>query len=201
MKMKHVVMAMVAALMVLTSAASFADEKKRVPLPRNRADNPQGMEGVVVQHRAPERERGGVGIIGQLAGIDTIHRKYQLKIQRVFLDAKQEALDYFEMQQDLRERLFDLTSDYESEPERNRSEIIDLLEELMENQSTLQEIQERSMEKIQALHEQEKKEIEKAMDAEITKLREDREEMERFVEILRERRPFEHLRSGPQRGM
>ena len=142
---KRIAILMAASFMVLISAASFADEKGRAAVLRSRAGNTGGIELMMVQQKNPGRDMGSVDIVGQLAGIDTIHRKFQLKIQRVFLDAKQEALDYFEAQQDLRKKLFDLTSDYESDPERKRSEIIDLLEELRKNQGKLQEIQERSM--------------------------------------------------------
>ncbi|UCB45585.1 MAG: hypothetical protein JSV25_15470 [Spirochaetota bacterium] len=152
-----------------------------------------------VQHMGPGMRGGDVGILGQLAGIDEIHRKYQLEMQRVFLDAKQEALSFYEEQQDLREKFFDLINEYEESSVKDRREISDLLKQVRENQKKIQVIQESSMEKINALHQEQKKEMEKALEIEINRLSANAEEMDKFIEMIKQRWPYDFPPS-PGRG-
>ncbi len=178
-----------AALLIMTAATGFSNERGG-PHYLEEPGNPEGlgMQGSehFVQHEGPGMIHGGMGILGQLAGVDTINRKYLVKIQRVFLDAKQEALNYYEEQLQLREKLFDLTRDYENNPAKNKREIVAVLEKINENQKKMQTIQEGAMEKIRALNSEHKKEIEKAVDAEIKRLSYDEDEMMKFVEIVKE---------------
>jgi hypothetical protein len=155
-----------------------------------------------VQHMSPGMRGENIGILGQLAGIDDIHRKYQFEIQRVFLDAKQEALNFHEEQQNLKEKLFDLIEVYEENSIKNRREIVEILEQLSDNQKKIQAIQEKSMEMIEGLHQEQKKEMEKALEEEINRLSTDEEEMNKFVEMIRRRWPFDFTsHQGPGRKM
>lgn len=180
---------LIAGLLVMTAATGFSNERGG-PHYLEKPGNPEGLgmhsNKRFVQQRGPGMVHGGMGILGQLAGVDTINRKYQIKIQRVFLDAKQEALNYYDEQQQLREKLFDHTEDYENNPVKNKREIVTVLEKLNDNQKKMQAIQEGAMEKIRAIHQEQKKEIEKAVDAEIKKLSYDEDEMMKFVDLVKE---------------
>ena len=201
---KRRLMLILASILVfgVTTTAAFAQEKGEPFSP----EDPHAMMGKyllaqsrAVQHMSPGMRGGNIGILDQLAGIDDIHRKYQFEIQRVFLDAKQEALSFHEEQQNLKEKLFDLIEVYEENSVKNRMEIVEVLEQLSENQKKIQAIQESSMEKIEALHQEQKKEMEKALETEIKRLSADEEEMNKFVEMIRRRWPFDftsHQGSG-----
>ncbi|MBN2324033.1 MAG: hypothetical protein JXQ30_09875 [Spirochaetes bacterium] len=165
-------------VLVLLCSGTAATAKDR-PKPRQC----QPLERHPMQ---PGTGHGYMEIIDRLAGTDSIKRKYHIENQRVYLDAKQEALDYQEKQQELRRRLFDLARGYDSNPAKNRAEIIDVLEEMQQNQQALEAIQEKAMERIRALHEEERKKIQKAVEAEINKLKTDKDEMKRFVEALQQ---------------
>ncbi len=197
---KRWLMLILAGMLVFTVTAAFAQEKGEL----FSLDDPYLTKGKheltqsrAVQHMSPEMRGGNIGILDQLAGIDDIHRKYQFEIQRVFLDAKKEALSFQEEQHNLKEKLFDLIEVYEENSVKHRREIVEILEQLSENQKKIQAIQERSMEKIEALHQEQKKEMEKALETEINRLSTDEEEMNKFVEMIRQRWPFDF--NTPQR--
>ena len=187
---KRPLMLILASMLVFAVTAAFAQEKGEPFYPEDTHPT-RGKhlpaQSRAVQHMSPGMRGGNIGILGQLAGIDDIHRKYHFEIQRVFLDAKQEALSFHEEQQNLKEKLFDLIEVYEENSVKNRREIVEILEQLSENQKKIQAIQEQSMEKIEGLHQEQKKEMEKALEAEISRLSTDEEEMNKFVEELREK--------------
>jgi len=197
---KRRLMLILVSMLVFAVAAAFAQEKGEPFYP----DDPHPMGGKhllsqsrAVQHMSPGMRGRNIGILDQLAGIDAIHRKYQFEIQRVFLDAKQEALSFHEEQYNLQGKLFDLIEVYEENSVKDRREIVEILERLSENQKKIQAIQEGSMEKIEALHQEQKKEMEKALEAEINRLSADEGEMNKFVEMIRHRWPFDF--TSPQR--
>jgi hypothetical protein len=132
---------------------------------------------------------GEMGILGYLAGVDVIHEKYQIKIQRIFLDAKEQTLNYREEQRVLLTKLVELSGGYENDQIRFKKEIIGILQKLRSNWSNIDAIHKTSMDKIKALHQEQKKEIEKALDDEMKKLGADDDEMNKFVGIMKQWQP------------
>jgi hypothetical protein len=168
-------------MLALPAFFGFSQADEAVP-----ARDEQGLKSRQKQY--PDRETGGrrgeMGIVGQLAGVDLIRQKYQIKIQRVFLDAKEKTIDYREKQRALLDRLFELCSGYQTgQPDRN-TEIIEILERIRDNRRNIDAVHETSMDRIRALHEEQKKEIERALDAEMKKLSTDNAEMEKFVSMV-----------------
>ncbi len=201
MKLKRFVTAGIVLLMVSGAAAAMAKDRPN-PGQRQMQDRRPMHPGTAgMPHMEPGMDPGYMGIIDRLSGTDSIKRKYRIEQQRVYLDAKQEALDYHEKQQGLRQRLFELTRDYDSNPAGNRVEIIGVLEKMQQNQRALQTIQERAMERIRSLHDEERKEIDRAVEAEIKKLKSDNEEMKRFVEALQQLLPLAPPWDAPPRDM
>jgi hypothetical protein len=197
MSRKIIITTILAGFFLLATAALFAQDFDGQPFrgdPPNERPTPRGdaLRGNPAQYRRPGLRGGDLGVLGQIAGIDEIHRKYQLQIQRVFLDAKQEALGFYEKQQDLRDKFFDLVDKYKKGSLKERKEIIDVLKQLRENQNKIQVIQERSMEKINTLHQEQKKEMENALESEINKLSANAEEMDKFVEMIKQRWPYDY---------
>jgi hypothetical protein len=193
---KIIITTVLAGFLLIATAAIFAQDYDERPF---RGDPPNeepmhrggGFRGNPGQYMGPGLRGADIGVLGQIAGIDEIQRKYHLQIQRVFLDAKQEALGLYEEQQNLREKFFDLLDQYENSSVKDRREIIGVIKQLRENQSKIQVIQERSMEKINALYQEQKKEMEKALDTEINKLSANAEEMDKFVEMIKQRWPYD----------
>jgi hypothetical protein len=196
MSRKIIITTVLAGFFLIATAALFADDFDERPFrggPQNEEPMHRGggFRSNPGQYMGPGMRGADIGVLGQIAGIDEIQRKYHLQIQRVFLDAKQEALGLYEEQQNLREKFFDLLDQYEKSSVKDRREIIDAIKQLRENQSKIQVIQERSMEKINALYQEQKKEMEKALDTEINKLGANAEEMDKFVEMIKQRWPYD----------
>lgn len=188
MKLKRFVTAGFILLLACSAAAATAKDRASGGQHQGPAGRPS-QPGMTEMHQdRPGMGPGYMGILDRLAGTGIIKIKYHIEKERVYLDARQEALDHQVEQQELRRKLLGLVRDYDSNRTRNRTAIIGVLERMQRNQRALQAIQEKAMEKIRAIHEQEKKEIERAVTAEIEKLRTSDEEMERFVEALQQRR-------------
>jgi hypothetical protein len=201
MKLKRFLTAFIVLLLVCSAVAAAAKDRPKAG--QRRMPDRQSMQPRTIElpPMGPGMRHGYMEIIDRLAGTDSIKRKYHIENQRVYLDAKQEALDYQEKQQELRRRLFDLARGYDSNPAKNRTEIIDVLEEMQQNQQALQAIQEKAMERIRALHEEERKKIQKAVETEINKLKTDKDEMKRFVEVLQQVLPLAPPRDTPPEEM
>jgi hypothetical protein len=189
MKRSFGVAAVLIGVLALTVVSGFSQENEAFPggdkaglKPRP----PEARSGEQYRDRETGGRRGEMGIVGQLAGVDVIRQKYQIRIQRVFLDAKEKTIDYREKQRILLDRLFELSRGYEADQLNSKTDIIEILEKIRDNRRNIDAVHEASMDRIRALHEEQKKEIERALDAEMKKLSTDNEEMEKFMGMVNE---------------
>ena len=188
MKITHSFIAVFIGVMAMITLTGFSQENEYPPArdtPGSRPGSETSSSGEDLRDWGADARIGEMGILGNLAGMDIIRQKYQIKIQRVFLDAKEQTLAYREEQRALLDRLFELCNDFDNDQAKNKKEILGILEKLRNNRQNIDTIHETAMEKIKALHQEQKKEIEKALDEEMKKLRTDDKEMIKFIETVK----------------
>ena len=115
-----------------------------------------------------------------------IIENYRLKIQKIFLDARQSKVGLDLKRRELYIKLSDLAEKYSSDKSVSK-EILSIVKDLNVIQNQIRDINQDAMKKIQALNEEREKEIETANDLWIKKLETDSRELEKYVNFIKDR--------------
>lgn len=139
---------------------------------------------------------------GKLAGIDTIMEKYQIKIQRVYLDAKEEKLGLKSKMRDTGLKLHAYAVDYKEDPKSvKRSKVVAELKEMNTLQKKMHSIQKNAMGKIKTLNDKRDAEISTALDKWLKKIETNQDEFEKFMNLFQQGRPKNHHKGRPNKPM
>jgi hypothetical protein len=126
----------------------------------------------------------GMMVFAKLSGIHPIMEKYNLQIQKVFLETKEKNLDLHTRLMELRDALVKLSADYSKDPGKNGKEISKVLKEMVDIQAKIQDNREAGMEKIKALNDQRKKETDAAIAKWLNTVGSDPAKMQELVDAV-----------------
>ena len=137
---------------------------------------------------------------GELAGADTILEKYQIKIQRVYLDAKEANLGLRSKMRNARLKIDTYAIEYGKDPTSvKRSEVIVALKEANTLQQKMHSTQKKAMEKIKVLNDKRDVEIQKALDKWLKKIENNQGEFDKYMKMLQTERGDEEGFDGERK--
>ena len=115
-----------------------------------------------------------------------ILEKYQVKIEKIFLDAKESRLALDSKRRDLFKNLDELADKYAKDKTVSK-DIVAATRDLHDVTVKIQAINKDAMEKIKLLNDQREKEFQASNDAWLVKLEKDPKEMDKYVQWLNSR--------------
>ncbi len=135
---------------------------------------------------------GGYGMMGGYSNTEmqTIAETYRIKIERVFLDAKESRVSLNAKRRDLYAKIMELSGQYPGEKSVGQ-DIVKSIRELNGIQEQIRVINEKAMKRIQELNDQREKELRRANESWMKKIETDEKELERYVGFLNDRRPYQ----------
>lgn len=132
---------------------------------------------------------GGYGMMGGLFDqeMENIAEAYKIKIEKVFLEAKESRLGLNSKRRALYAKLKELADRYPQDKSVSKA-IVATIKELNGIQRKVQEINEKAMDKIGALNREREKELQTANENWIRKIESDNKELEKYLEFLNARK-------------
>jgi hypothetical protein len=138
----------------------------------------------------------GMMVFAKLSGIHPIMEKYNIQIQKVFLETKEKNLGLHTRLMELRDALVKLSADYSKDSGKNGKEISKVLKEMVDVQNKIQANREAGMVSIKQLNDQRKKEIDAAIAKWLNVVGSDPVKMQELVDAVNTMKPM-----GPGKGM
>jgi hypothetical protein len=145
----------------------------------------QGMMFFRFDSRSDGRMMGGYGMLAGYFNPDMadIAEAYKVKIERVFLDAKESRLGLDKKRRDLFIKLHDQAERYRTDKSASK-DIISAIKDLNGVQKQIMDINDKAMEKIQALSRDREKEFRAANEAWIKKIETDDKELAKYLDFV-----------------
>ncbi len=195
--MKSKVMAVSLGLALLIALSGYSQSKKdtdqsgrdefRGPGMMNDWDNGGRMRGPGFNQDRYSPMWGGEGMMVMffVPEARTIIESYGIKIQKVFLDAREAKLKFMDKRRDLKQKLDALVVKYADDKTVSK-DIVSALRDMQVLQYQVQAINKEAMKKIQDLNDAREKELKTALDNWVNKLDKDSKELDKFVDSYKD---------------
>lgn len=144
-----------------------------------------GMMFYRFEFKPDGRMMGGYSMMGGYFRPDMaeIADSYRVKIEKVFIEAKESRMGLDKKRRDLFDKLKDQADKYRTDRKAAR-EIIVVIKEIDRIQKQIMDINDKAMEKIRLLNQDREKEFRAANDAWIKKIETDEKELAKYVDFI-----------------
>lgn len=197
MKKKVLWSVLLTCFMALT-VASFAQKNANTNDEEFFGPGGPGSRNGMMDERPDRPFMGGYGMMGGYFNfeMENIAEAYKIKIEKVFLEAKESRLGLNSKRRELYSNLKELAAKYPKDKSVSK-EIVSTIKELNGIQRKVQDINEKAMEKISALNREREKELRTANENWIKKIETDEKELAKYLEFIDSRHPGQPGQSGP----
>jgi hypothetical protein len=185
----------IALLLIMSGVFSYGQENPGWEhKPGDRMPGGRMMEGGEMPFRPGmpmEEKHGMLGMF--IPGMETIVENYRIKVQKVFLDAKQARIDLDIKRKEDINKIRLLAGKYKTDKSVGK-DILDVTKELNSIHDQIMIINQEAMKKIDQLNQDREKEIKTARDVWIKKIETDTQELEKYIDVINKR-----AEKGPNR--